>query len=448
MKADQNGWRLRKKQIYIVLCLLVLCLIVRIGLSEGKEGREPEELIPKEKTEGEEEDKQKKEQKSEQKSEQEPEKKGEDTMIRVLLRGNGFEDEVHSEAVIHAAGGIIIDAGGNLSETAAGEVLTMLPDHPLFQDGDRLCIQTLKRGYGNPVYRGVLELRAIAEGIAIVNELGLEEYLCAVVPSEMPAAYEMEALKCQAVCARSYAYNQIQTMAYPEYQALVDDSTSFQVYANSPENDRTNQAVHETRGMKIYYQNKVASAYYYSTSCGRTTDMSAWGEIKNQGNAYLNSVTVAGINGDYEKELPWYRWKAVMDKTTLGNRISLYTGIQIGRLLNLEITARGAGDVVVQIRADGTQGSAVVETENKIRRALGGEYYQIEKQDGTVVEGRELLPSAFFTIEDQGECIVLLGGGLGHGIGMSQNGANEMAKQGIGWKEILNTFYSGIEIRD
>ena len=67
----------------------------------------------------------------------------------------------------------------------------------------------------------------------MVNELPLENYLCKVVPSEMPASYQKEALKAQAICARSYAYRQIMDYAYPEYQAHVNDSTDYQVYNNS-----------------------------------------------------------------------------------------------------------------------------------------------------------------------------------------------------------------------
>ena len=87
-----------------------------------------------------------------------------------------------------------------------------------------------------------------------------------------------------------------------------------------------------------------------------------------------------------------------------------------------------------------------METENKIRSALGGSGYTIEKQDGTVVNGSRLLPSAFFTVEKQNGNYIIHGGGYGHGIGMSQNGANEMAKQGKTYRQILTTFYTGVTV--
>lgn len=446
MKIDLKGFTWKEQYTYGVLCMVVLCLLLAVSLGQKKE--EKAKIKKPDKIQAEDETKEK--------EEQENKIIAENPTIRVLIRGNGFTDEVHPAVILQAAGAMVMTGGGQQSESAPGEAVTFAPDHPWFQSGpirltpkeagDRLSILSLERGNGTPSYRGTVELIATAEGLAVINELPLEDYLCGVVPSEMPSSYEMEALKCQAVCARSYAYNQIQEVAYPEYQAHVDDSTAFQVYGNSGEADSASQAVQETAGKKLMYQGQVATAYYYSTSCGRTTDMTAWGSEVNEGNAYLSSVPVAGPEGDYERDLPWYKWDAVIDKETLGNLISLNTKVQIGQLVSLEVTRRGAGDVALQIVAGGTKGSVTVDTENKIRRALGGSSYQLTKQDGTSVQGKELLPSAFFTVEDLGGTIALHGGGFGHGIGMSQNGANEMAKQGMSCEEILKVFYTGIEI--
>ena len=113
----------------------------------------------------------------------------------------------------------------------------------------------------------------------------------------------------------------------------------------------------------------------------------------------------------------------------------------------MEVTKRGPGEVALQIVATGEKGSVTVDTENKIRRALGGDGYRIEKNDGTIAKSKELLPSAFFTIKKEKNEYIVDGGGYGHGIGMSQNGANEMAKEGKNYKQILETFYQEIEIK-
>ena len=367
----------------------------------------------------------------------------ENKVIRVLIKTNGFAGMTHEKVSYQIDG---------------GKIKTIKPDDKRFQNGTIklqskakdgcVRITSLKRGYGIPSYRGTLELFCTAEGIVIVNELFMEDYLCAVVPSEMPASYELEALKAQAVCARSYAYNQSRDYSYKKYRAHVDDSTSFQVYGNSKEQKRSSRAVRETEGQKIWYADRVATAYYYSTSCGKTASITAWGTKFTKRNRYLKSVAVCNGKGeDYEKELSWYRWTAKVPETVMSNLIELNTGTEIGSLLSLKVTKTGDGGIAQEITAVGTTGKVRVKTENKIRTALGGDGYTIIKQDGSKVASSKLLPSAFFTIKKSSGYYVISGGGYGHGIGMSQNGANEMAKCGKNYQEILESFYSGIEVR-
>ena len=280
----------------------------------------------------------------------------------------------------------------------------------------------------------------------MVNELPLENYLCKVVPSEMPASYQKEALKAQAICARSYAYRQIMDYAYPEYQAHVNDSTDYQVYNNSASQQAATEAVQETAGKVLKYNGNIITAYYYSTSCGKTTTMAAWGTKEKAENAYLQSVEVKDQTGDYERNLPWYRWEADIDQNTLSKMIAENTKKNIGTVQSLEVTKSGPGGAALQIKVSGDLGTVVVATENKIRRALGGSGYEIKKQDGTDVKGSRLLPSAFFKVEKKGNTFKIKGGGYGHGIGMSQNGANEMAKKGKNYQQILQMFYPGTTI--
>lgn len=392
--------------------------------------------------------------------------------IRVLLKSNGFEQVVHNEVKCSAHTGLKVIIP-NSSESATGKMdqanesavmiepgqtITITPDDLRFQDDtikiipvdskDKILVESLSRGYGVPSYRGTLELFKTAEGIVIINELKVEEYLYAVVPSEMPASYELEALKAQAVCARSYAYNQSRSYAYPEYQAHVDDSTSFQVYGNSKEQERTILAVDETYGEKVWYNGQVATTYYYSTSSGKTTTMEAWGKEINESNCYLQNIELINDNKEYyEKALPWYRWTAIIPKETAEQLIELNTQTDLGELETISIVERGAGEIVQVLEIKGSKNSITVETENKIRSVFGGSGYQIEKQDGTVINSSKLLPSAFFEITLEEDNFIINGGGYGHGIGMSQNGANEMAKLKMNYKEILKTFYVGVEVK-
>ncbi len=376
----------------------------------------------------------------------------ENPLIRVVLKTSGFQGIVHAEVQLRSESGLMIENSQEETKT-----FTIKPDSDLFEEGrirvkpkkkgERIEIISFTRGCGTPSYRGELELYSTAEGIVIVNEVPLEEYLYGVVPSEMPATYEREALKCQAVCARSYAYCQMLNFAYPEYQAHVDDSVSFQVYGNSGEKESTTKAVKETAGKKLWYEGQVVKTYYYSTSSGHSTDVRAWGSEVTEAKSYLKGIPICDQYGNaYEKDIPWYRWKASIPQELLRQLLELNTGKVIGTLENIEVTKRGAGDVALQLTIKGSQGTVIVETENKIRAALGGDGYQIEKQDQTVIQSAKLLPSAFFTIAKIGENYIIEGGGYGHGIGMSQNGANEMAKTGKNYKDILQFFYSNAKV--
>ena len=234
--------------------------------------------------------------------------------------------------------------------------------------------------------------------------------------------------------------------AYPEYQAHVNDSTHYQGYNNSASQQAATEAVQETAGKVLKYNGNIITAYYYSTSCGKTTTMAAWGTKEKAENAYLQSVEVKDQTGDYERNLPWYRWEADIDQNTLSKMIAENTKKNIGTVQSLEVTKSGPGGAALQIKVSGDLGTVVVDTENKIRRALGGSGYEIKKQDGTDVKGSRLLPSAFFKVEKKGNTFKIKGGGYGHGIGMSQNGANEMAKKGKNYQQILQMFYPGTTI--
>lgn len=385
--------------------------------------------------------------------EEEQKELADDPLIRVVLMTNGYKGIVHETVKVKAESGMMLSYGEQTEKVAKGKELSIDPDDERLSGG-KLRIQavdgavkvgSMKRGDGEPEYNGTLELRRTDGGIVLINELPLETYLCGVVPSEMPASYELEALKAQAVCARSYAYRQMETYGYPEYEAHVNDSTDYQVYGNSSQAERSSLAVQETKGETVQYRGKIVTTYYYSTSCGKTTGVEAWGSTPSKTNAYLQSVEVKGKDGDYEKELPWYRWSAKVSENEMEENISRNTGKELGELKSLEVTRRGPGNVALALTAKGSKAEVVVETENKIRTALSGNY-DIVKQDGSTRNCGNLLPSAFFTIEKNGDTYCIQGGGFGHGIGMSQTGANEMAKQGKDYKKILELFYSGVTV--
>ncbi len=451
-RQSYMGYHARYEKYFFYGMLILICLLIIGGLLAALTHRE-EGLIGRMRRE--------EEQKNADEGEKAPEEEKAPEIvinnpnIRVLIMTNGYANIVHPSVEMSSASGFCITFGDQTQEAGPEQPLTFAPDDPRFQsgqirvsakDGGEIALNSIQRGCGTPSYAGVIELRTTAEGIAVINELPVETYLCRVVPSEMPCTYELEALKAQAVCARSYAYQQMQSFAYPEYEAHVNDSTDYQVYGNSLPQEATNQAVAETGGQVVRYQDRLVTTYYYSTSCGKTAGVEAWGTAPNAENQYLQSVEVKDEQGDYEAGLPWYRWEAKIPAGTLSALISQNTGTNVGTLQSVEVTKSGAGGVALQICATGDAGSVTVDTENKIRRALGGSGYEIVNQAGTAAASTALLPSAFFTIRREGDVFIISGGGFGHGIGMSQNGANEMAKKGKNYIDILTMFFREVSV--
>jgi len=341
-------------------------------------------------------------------------------------------------------------------------------------------------------YRGVLEARKYPEGYGVVNELPLEQYLYGVVPSEMPASYERDALCTQAVCARSYACIQLMRGDYAALGAHVDDSTNYQVYNKQAEDPNTNLAVDDTVGEVVKYQGEIAETYFFSTSCGFTGDMRVWNTEPGEAYGYLKSSSLlmdqkeSDISDEdkfaefiknqniaaYDSESPYFRWRAEL---AVSEKIEAVNGavsarfrasaqnVQIlkaddtpgtdadlagfGALQNISIEERKEGGAVGKLLLTYENGSVRLLTEYNVRSVLGAAAAQLTDKEGKQVD-MQLLPSACITVVPVENGFVAYGGGYGHGIGMSQNGANGMAKAGMKYMDILMKFYHNITIEN
>lgn len=493
---------------------------------------------------------------------------GEET-IRVLLQNSDYQGIFHKEVKLSCDTEWELHYGldGELTEKHAGGEELLLDENSAWftecarivlspaEDGGRISLLSVNRSQGTPSYRGSMEIRKTGQGFVVINELPIEEYLYGVVPSEMPVSYPMEALKAQAICARTYVYAHLESPGYLEYSAHVDDSTGYQVYNNTAEKEEAIQAVQETKGEVVRLNGELVDTYYYSTSCGFGADERVWNPGEEKKVSYLTAVSIsetamqqdqnsAEIPGteyftaqdmcrgdyfheflqnppetDFERQEPWYRWSITVesldteslrkvlkerqeaepdrilvekngDKTepvgsnagntgsNAGNTDSNAgnTGSNagntdsnaenagsnaeaagewedIGRITDIRIGKRGDGGIAESLVIKGEKKTVTVLSQYNIRAVLCAGGVTAVRQDGSKVELKMLLPSAFFEIESvkEGENMIgykLYGGGYGHGAGMSQNAARHMAEKGYTTADILLFFYRDCKIEN
>lgn len=392
--------------------------------------------------------------------------------IRVIIKTSGFRDIFFNEAVFCADSGMIVETGEESYETAPGETVVFNPDTEDFNEGriklipksGEIQFQSVNRGIGTPSYGGTIEVSLYDEGIVVVNEVGIEDYLKKVVPSEMPSGFNLEALKCQAVCARSYAYTELSNNYYSAYGAHIDDSIQFQVYNNSPRAESTDTAVDETAGQVLSYNGEVVKTYYYSTSCGSTTDVTLWGNTT-ENYPYFVAECVGGVDrgltltvesefntfikgeneADYDYDCTLYRWSMEESVKEISEGFARSTGKNVGNIKDIEVLERVNGGAAVKVKVTGDKGETVIDSESAIRAAFGNTNVDMNTKSGTTRYAN--LPSTFCVFEKvtEGKKLTgfkITGGGYGHGIGMSQNAANKMAES-MTYAQILEFFYRG-----
>lgn len=264
-----------------------------------------------------------------------------------------------------------------------------------------------------------------------VAETDMEEYLWSVVAAEMPASFEQEALKAQACAARTYAVRLQNAGGKHEGADLCTDSKCCQAYISPADAAakwgedagsyaaKITRAVSETDGLGVLYEGTPIEALFFSSAPGRTSDaVAVWGSSVD----YLKSV-----DSPEGEEVPNYRTTVTLSaqevKTLL---LAVYPGANLsgdpaGWFSDIR---RGDSGAVSSLLAGG-----VTLTGNQLRGALG-------------------LRSPAFTVRYDGASFIFDVTGYGHGVGMSQYGANAMAKSGGSFEEILTWYYTGTEVDD
>ena len=265
-----------------------------------------------------------------------------------------------------------------------------------------------------------------------IEEVKIDDYLCNVVSAEMPVDYELEALKAQAIVARTYTIYKVQNKKH-ENADICDDSTCCQAWV-SKENrlerweetkreenwNKIQQCVNETKGKIITYNNQPINAFFHANSGGTTElPVNVWG---GSGLPYLQVVQTVGEEGYTQ-----YSSEVDLTQEELINKLKT-------KYEDIQIDFNNDEDVKIIEHTDS----------NRVKTVKFGNH------ELSGVETRTLLglKSTNFEIKKENNQIKFLVKGYGHGVGMSQTGANTMAKQGNNCEEIIKHFYVGIEIKD
>ncbi|MER3434078.1 MAG: sporulation protein [Leptolyngbya sp. ERB_1_1] len=273
---------------------------------------------------------------------------------------------------------------------------------------------------GNRWYRGRVYLVPTGKGLTAVNYVDLEQYLFSVLGSEMNGNWPQEALKAQAVAARSYALHERQDARNGIFD--LGDTAGWQVYNGvQSESTGTQQAVTATTGQVLTYNNQVINAVFHSSAGGCTENVE---EVWMQPLPYLRSV-----KNNFDQGSPVNEWSKTFSAAELGNRFG------VGNLQRMEPVTKTSGcGRVKTMRVVGDRGSKVVKGDT-IRDALGlkSTFFAVAPQFQPVASktGQKPVLAGF----------VINGRGFGHGLGMSQWGAYNMARQNYNYQQILQQYY-------
>ena len=333
---------------------------------------------------------------------------------------------------------------------------------------------------GERQYRGRMEIGRYggANSLKAVNIVTMEKYLYGVVPCEMVYAWHEEALKAQAICARSYAYMAGyggDSNAVNPYK--ICDTTSSQVYKGyGAERQQTNKAVDETSGELVYYNGRPVRAYYSSTSGGSTENVEdVWGTPY----GYLRQVSDI-----YELDPELKPWIIKVTESEM-LKVLAENGISMNNIEDIRPSILTASGRVYSVEITGDKKEII--TGSKLRKILslystkykvvkysdnpdyvavltGNGSYAVDIADSYIASGSFNVKKASGSLEQfvvmtadnlinypakapsSNDEYYIAGMGYGHGIGMSQSGAKGMAEAGFTYKEILKHYFTGAEI--
>ncbi|WP_232215855.1 MULTISPECIES: SpoIID/LytB domain-containing protein [Bacillaceae] len=326
----------------------------------------------------------------------------------------------------------------------------------------------------NLSYRGSFYLDPNGSQVQLINKLDMEDYLKGVVPSEMPASWNMEALKAQAIAARSYAANMM----------MLTSTAASQVYRGyTAETTRTNTAIKETTGLMVKYNGKPIQAFFHSTSGGKTANV---GDVWNSDQSYFPYLV--SVPDPYEKA-PLSNWSETFAASTIVQKFGFSSNAQ---LLNITLDKKGVNGEVRGVTVQTSEGTKTITgNENVIRKLfplnnssvynmlysnwfdiadlsksggsvsvqtssgsmtlddLKGQTVQTSSGRITLSDSKVSIQTSNGIITNEGSgisSITLEGKGWGHRIGMSQYGAKGFAENGYTATQIITHYFKGTTV--
>lgn len=271
----------------------------------------------------------------------------------------------------------------------------------------------------NVRYRG--EIRVLQQQnsrFSIIGELDLESFVASVIGSEMPQSWNEEALKAQAVTARTYAIYKKKVRRGEVYHL---DSLELAYRGASGETAKTTGIVQETKGIIMVYDWNVFPAYFHSTCGGHTEDIChVFGKS--------SIPPLGGVVCNYCSNSKYASWSTDISKASIEKRLR-EANVSVSDIQTVNITDPGHGN----------HGS-------KVEITAAGGIKEMNANEFRLLIGPNYLYSTAFHSRDNGKSITFSGRGWGHGVGMCQYGARTMAEKGIQWTAILKYYYPKIEL--
>jgi stage II sporulation protein D len=306
-----------------------------------------------------------------------------------------------------------------MAEESIRILLSEDPNSPLpSDDTEELGSVDGKVFFNGKSYEGSLRFSRDENGLYIINDLPFEKYIEGVVASETGKEWELEALKSQAVISRTYAV--FHRDRNPDKNFHMTSGVLHQVYTDENISPMVRKAVEETAGQILAYGNLPINAFYHSTCEGKTELPE---EVWSESFPYFRSVDCNTSNAPYESWTVKFTFDEIEEAAGVEelDEIDILSYTSTGRVRALRITTgdKETGTSEVQMKA------------TDLRRLLG----------------YRRLPSTDFSLKKEARSVIIEGRGWGHGVGLSQWGALEMARQGRNYREILAHYYPGTEIK-